>query len=573
MGWALCLQPLSNEGGKHWKELSRDGEKSSVTDDGDDKIVSVSDELALTKAVEINCSKLKVRRIQSFEKCRDVRKLNLSENEISKIENLENNPNLEELYLDDNKIIKIENLTFLTNIRKLELGKNKINKIEGLEALPHLSQLSLEDNDIYSLQGIHKVQGLMELYIGNNKIDNLKELNYLREVPKLIILDLSGNPLCNENEYRLYTVFNLKKLKVLDGVSIDTNETTKAKETFAGKMSPELLTEKVGKMTEWVNVTELNLSSCSIRELSLLEHFPSLLHLKCDHNLLNDVNGLRECTTLLSLNLNSNRLTSDSSGKTFPIGKCLEQMSSLESLSLEGNQISSLSGLCLKLPNLKFLNLRSNEITRIDGLEHLAQLCELIVDRNKLRGFDERSFMGCHCLRDLRAEENMIKHLDGLRFLPNLNRLFLTANRVSDLNEIDKLEGFDRLTEIYLSGNAVVRKSMYRPTLINKLPNCLVIDGNEITTDERDKAELIFNQEYYAYQHPPNVFTDRQAVLGAGQTASSQPPQKGTVKLVSFEYHDSVSPAPVYHCQPESAKVQGTTYSSRARPQGQVCYL
>ena len=35
----------------------------------------------------------------------------------------------------------------------------------------------------------------MELYIGNNKISSIKHLKYLAVLSKLIILDLSGNPM------------------------------------------------------------------------------------------------------------------------------------------------------------------------------------------------------------------------------------------------------------------------------------------------------------------------------------------------------------------------------------------
>eukprot|EP00755_Sulcionema_specki_P010169 Sspe_Gene.6755::Locus_2269_Transcript_1_1_Confidence_1.000_Length_4905::g.6755::m.6755 len=585
-GWARTLLPLGTSNVMHWKESMKDrGLRPRASDNGgsappiekddarydcsesDDErsagVMSRGEEQMLGKVVEVNLAHMRIRKIQGLEKCHNMRKLNLSDNEINRIEGFDGCIKLEELNLEDNRIIKIEGMLNLTALRKLELGKNKINKIEGLENLPHLCQVSLEDNDIYSLQGIQKIPELMELYIGNNKIDSTKEINILRDVPKLIILDLSGNPLCSETEYRLYTIFSLKKLKVLDGMSIDLNESNKAKETFAGKMTAELLSEKVKRSpAEWSSITDLNLSSCSIKELSLLDQFPSLLHLKCDHNLLCDVSGLRACTSLASLNLNSNRITSSdsSNGKpgVMPLGKCLEQMTYLESLSLESNQITSVAGLCLKLPNLKFLNVRSNDISKVDGLEQLPQLRELIFDRNKLRCFEEKAFAGCANLRDLRAEENMIKSLDGLGKLTSLTRIFLTANRLSDLSELEKLDGLDRVIEIYITGNAVARKSLYRPTLIHKLPNCMVIDGKEVTEEEREKAELFFSQEYYTYQHPPNVYTDRTAAGGQGAGT------KGAVKLVSFEYHDSQN-TPVYH-QDGQGKGAPTYAQQRGRP-------
>ena len=55
----------------------------------------------------------------------------------------------------------------------------------------------------------------MELYLANNKLENLKDLIILMDQPKLIILDISGNIFCKDPSYRIYTLYNLKKLKVL----------------------------------------------------------------------------------------------------------------------------------------------------------------------------------------------------------------------------------------------------------------------------------------------------------------------------------------------------------------------
>ena len=64
----------------------------------------------------------------------------------------------------------------------------------------------------------------MELYLGNNNIANSKEINSLKHLQKLIILDLSGNPFSRDENYRVYTLFVIKKLKVLDGISIEVQE-------------------------------------------------------------------------------------------------------------------------------------------------------------------------------------------------------------------------------------------------------------------------------------------------------------------------------------------------------------
>jgi hypothetical protein len=61
-------------------------------------------------------------------------------------------------------------------------------------------------------------------------------------------LDISGNIFCKDPSYRIYTLYNLKKLKVfkflhevLDGISIEINEQMMAKDIFTGRLTEEIL--------------------------------------------------------------------------------------------------------------------------------------------------------------------------------------------------------------------------------------------------------------------------------------------------------------------------------------------
>jgi Leucine-rich repeat (LRR) protein len=87
----------------------------------------------------------------------------------------------------------------------------------------------------------------MELYLGNNKLCHLKDILYLRPLPKLIILDLSGNPVCEEENYRIYCIYNLKRLKVLDGYSVDATEIDTAKAMYDGRLTDEFIAESMGE--------------------------------------------------------------------------------------------------------------------------------------------------------------------------------------------------------------------------------------------------------------------------------------------------------------------------------------
>jgi Leucine-rich repeat (LRR) protein len=103
----------------------------------------------------------------------------------------------------------------------------------------------LEDNEIESLVEFPELRSLMELYIGNNKITDSNQIKSLSGLNKLIILDLSGNPISREESYRFYTLFLLKKLKVLDGISIESPEHQQAREHFTGRLTDEILKENL----------------------------------------------------------------------------------------------------------------------------------------------------------------------------------------------------------------------------------------------------------------------------------------------------------------------------------------
>lgn len=68
------------------------------------------------------------------------------------------------------------------------------------------------------------LRNLMEIYLSNNQIGNTQEINHLKQLPKLIILDLQGNALQRDANYRVYTLFVLSRLKVLDGLSVEPSE-------------------------------------------------------------------------------------------------------------------------------------------------------------------------------------------------------------------------------------------------------------------------------------------------------------------------------------------------------------
>ena len=137
---------------------------------------------------------------------------------------------------------RLDDLPMLTNTLFFFLG----TPLSLLSPLLSPLLFSLVLHTTTGLTGLQSLTNLMELYLCSNRIMNVKEVQHLKNLPKLIIVDLSGNRLCRHESYRLYCVYYLRKLKVLDGIGVDINEQQKAREKYSGKLTAEFLAEKIG---------------------------------------------------------------------------------------------------------------------------------------------------------------------------------------------------------------------------------------------------------------------------------------------------------------------------------------
>ena len=171
-------------------------------------------------------------------------------------------------------------------------------------------QLSLEENKITTLIDFPDLKNLMELYFANNLIANPKEIQNLKHLHKLIILDISGNPLSKDPNYRIFTLYNLKKLKVLDGVSVEVAEHQIAKDLFTGRLTEEILLSRLNGLSP-ENVQELDLTNCKLKDFEDIfneNYFPNLVELNLSVNLFTTTKMLGVLPKLKILILNSNKL-------------------------------------------------------------------------------------------------------------------------------------------------------------------------------------------------------------------------------------------------------------------------
>ncbi|XP_059524386.1 dynein regulatory complex subunit 3 [Myotis daubentonii] len=152
---------------------------------------------------------------------KDVVSLQLDFQNILRIDNLWQFENLRKLQLDNNIIERIEGLENLTQLVWLDLSFNNIEAIEGLDTLVNLEDLSLFNNRISKIDSLDSLAKLQVLSLGNNQIGNMMNIIYLRRFKGLRALSLSGNPIAEAEDYKMFVWAYLPDLVYLDSRRID----------------------------------------------------------------------------------------------------------------------------------------------------------------------------------------------------------------------------------------------------------------------------------------------------------------------------------------------------------------
>lgn len=511
-----------------------------------------------SKITSLNLDSQHITKLSNLEKLEHLKYASFNNNDITKIEGLENCHKLEELSIENNCISKIEGVAKLTQLRRLSLGQNLISTLDncGLQHLVHLHYLAVDNNKLTSVLGLQTIQSLVELYIGNNQITNIRDVFYLKGLVNLVILDMFGNPVASDSDnYRLFVIYHLKTLKALDGSAIEAAEGNSAKDMFGGRLTPDFVAEKLGH-SNFLEVREMDLPSSGIRivDLGPGDVFLNLRSVNLEHNNLTSFSGLIHLPNLRVLCLNHNRIecvmpkqkqpnkqkmTTSNSTNSLRSGLDLYNNDSNLTPVLENLEVLHLGYNCIKdmgvlqlsrLTGLKALFLQGNEIQKVEGLDGLHDLRELVLDRNKIKGLNETSFINQWNLQELHMEENRLKELSYFNCLENLQRLYLGSNRIQEVGELENLDNLQSLIEISVVNNPTARRHLHRPLLVFRLKNLMVIDGIPVTEEERAKAELYFmdQQPAVANQGPADG-----SLPGIGQYKTQIPVKVTNMQLAT----------------------------------------
>ncbi|XP_024365341.1 uncharacterized protein [Physcomitrium patens] len=450
---------------------------------------------------------------------------------------------VEEVHLENRKLRTMYCFDRLPNLRRLFLSGNEISVIAGLDSCTMLEELILDDNVIK--QGIEGLISLLELYAQNNQLTKMTEIQFVRDLPKLMVVNFCGNAFCEDRDYRLYTVYSIRKLKVLDSVNVNSQELTEARNKYTGRLQKETVEEIVGhKHYETVQV--LDLAEQKIRHCGDVFESPEFQYLRelnLNNNMISSLHPLRYLSSLIILRLENNNIENgpllqppsvstspetgsegERQGKTVNSVASTSRLSleSLEVLELSGNSISNIMSLRLsKFSTLKHLSLQDNKITKVDGLENLRHLEYLYLNHNSIKELDPGSFANLQNLRILHLGDNSLKtlvHLGGLNALESLDLTsnLLTPNRLGGFASIDYLSPLPKLTKLWLNNNPMSRQNYYRISVISRLDHLEQLDGRPVSQEERQEAEAystgkepsaIVVDPNVLYESPPNSMT------------------------------------------------------------------
>ncbi|XP_009955931.1 PREDICTED: leucine-rich repeat and guanylate kinase domain-containing protein [Leptosomus discolor] len=172
---------------------------------------------------EVDFSYNQIPKMQDLSAYQSLTKLLLDFNNIEEIRGLEKCHSLTHLSLSHNRLFAVSGLENLP-IRILNLSSNQIEKITGLDSLKTLQKLDLSSNKITSLEGLGGHDLLEMINLEDNQIAELRELECIEDLPLLRVLNLLKNPVQEQTDYWLLTIFMLLQLTELDLKKISVEE-------------------------------------------------------------------------------------------------------------------------------------------------------------------------------------------------------------------------------------------------------------------------------------------------------------------------------------------------------------
>jgi len=118
-----------------------------------------------------------------------------------------------------------------SNLEVVWFNGNRLTRLDNLEENFRIREVHVHNNRLVSLSGLQSFKFLRVLLASNNRIRNLdKQLHFLAKFACLEKVELFGNPMAEEPEYRNRMIYHLKQVSILDRHVVTDKDRIRAEE-------------------------------------------------------------------------------------------------------------------------------------------------------------------------------------------------------------------------------------------------------------------------------------------------------------------------------------------------------
>ncbi|XP_055974674.1 leucine-rich repeat-containing protein 72 [Sorex fumeus] len=130
-----------------------------------------------------------------------------------------------ELFLSQKDLSEVNDLSRFKNLKYLWLHHNKLHQIRFLTKNYCLTELYLNNNALFDIEGLRYLPSLHILLLHHNELTNINAtVKELKGMINLKTLSLFQNPLCQYNLYRLFVIYHLPGVELLDRNAVTEKE-------------------------------------------------------------------------------------------------------------------------------------------------------------------------------------------------------------------------------------------------------------------------------------------------------------------------------------------------------------
>ncbi|MDA1600164.1 NEAT domain-containing protein [Bacillus cereus] len=431
----------------------------------------------------------------------NLKSLDLFSNRIGNIEPIAGLNKIQSLSLRDNNIIDLNPLSNLKKVRTLDLVGNKIEDIKPLFTMGSLGKLYLANNNISDLTGIEQLNHVKELWIGNNNITNLESISKMESLTQLAVRDaeirditplakLKNLQSLDLEENYISDVSPLSELTHLYELNLSANEISDVRpiQELGKRFVVQVHRQKVflneGVINEDIKIPVYDLSGESLQNIRWISEGGT-------HN-----NGFVKWNSLGEKVYEFNLETGSSKNKVHFNGTVIQKIVAkqadlsvipdkklreyINKHSLDRTDLSTpiTKEDLLKVKTLKIIDGQNNGITDLSGLEYMANLEDLTLEKFELKNIDFISNL--KNLKSVNLANNKIENLEPLAKLEKLAVLNISNNNNQNIKPLFTLNSLKKLN---VSANKINNESLQGIQEFKNL-GILIINNNDISSLE-----------------------------------------------------------------------------------------